>query len=179
MDFFLRFALSTFLIAPVFAPEPTTVAGRVVDETGGVLVGADVRLEGDLIGAPRTTVTDERGRFRFEGVPAGPYRLTVRAPGFGPKTRTANPGDRGLVEISVEPSGLSEEITVAATATRNEVDRVPGEVNVIERESFDRVQARSLDDVLRYEPGVNMDGARARPRGGGHGHRGGAVDKYF
>src|SRR5207244_10118642 len=42
------------------------IYGTVVDEQGGVLPGADVTLLSTSIGgAPRTTVTDSQGQFRF------------------------------------------------------------------------------------------------------------------
>ena len=51
---------------------------------------------------------------------------------------------------------VADTITVTATKTRRDPVETPGEVNIIHRDEIDRMQARSLDDVLRYQPGVEV-----------------------
>ena len=57
---------------------------------------------------------------------------------------------------------VTDTITVTATKTRRDPVETPGEVNVIRRDEIDRMQARSLDDVLRYQPGVEVGGGPRR-----------------
>ena len=57
---------------------------------------------------------------------------------------------------------VTDTITVTATKTRRDSVETPGEVNVIRRDEIDRMQARSLDDVLRYQPGVEVGGGPRR-----------------
>ena len=57
---------------------------------------------------------------------------------------------------------LLDEITVTATKTRRDPLETPGEVNVIHRDEIDRMQAQSLDDVLRYQPGLDIGGGPRR-----------------
>lgn len=57
---------------------------------------------------------------------------------------------------------VTDTITVTATKTRRDPVETPGEVNVIYRDEIDRMQARSLDDVLRYQPGVEVGGGPRR-----------------
>ncbi|PYR54664.1 MAG: hypothetical protein DMF91_26230, partial [Acidobacteria bacterium] len=64
------------------------IYGTVVDEQGGVLPGADVTLLSTSIGgAPRTTVTDSQGQFRFLNLDAGTYKLTISLPSFSKQER--------------------------------------------------------------------------------------------
>ena len=56
------------------------MAGRVLDQTGAPLAGVAVEL---TTGATAlSTVTDERGLYKFEPVPAGPAGLTFRLLNF-------------------------------------------------------------------------------------------------
>ncbi|MFQ5849214.1 MAG: TonB-dependent receptor plug domain-containing protein, partial [Candidatus Binatia bacterium] len=50
-----------------------------------------------------------------------------------------------------------EEITVTATKTERDIFDTPGEVSIVTLEEIERVQAQSLDDVVRYLPGVEID----------------------
>ena len=47
------------------------------------------------------------------------------------------------------------QVTVSATKTERDPLTTPGEVSVLNQEYFQQRQAQSLDDVLRYEPGVD------------------------
>ena len=48
-----------------------------------------------------------------------------------------------------------EQVTVSTTKTERDPLTTPGEVSVLTQEYFQQRQAQSLDDVLRYEPGVD------------------------
>ena len=58
------------------------------------------------------------------------------------------------------------QVTVSATKTERDPLTTPGEVSVLTQEYFQQRQAQSLDDVLRYEPGVD---SRIGPRNMGEG----------
>ncbi len=59
-----------------------------------------------------------------------------------------------------------QQVTVSATKTERDPLTTPGEVSVLTQEYFQQRQAQSLDDVLRYEPGVD---SRIGPRNMGEG----------
>ncbi|HEY0730534.1 MAG TPA: carboxypeptidase-like regulatory domain-containing protein, partial [Pyrinomonadaceae bacterium] len=61
------------------AQRASVVRGVVSDELGAVVVGGTVSLTG---ATTLTTVTDELGAYRFNGIPAGRYSLTIAQPGF-------------------------------------------------------------------------------------------------
>lgn len=58
------------------------VAGLLIDQSGGVLPGADVTLTSAATGGTRLGGSDRQGLFEFTGVPAGSYTLGVDLPGF-------------------------------------------------------------------------------------------------
>ena len=84
--------------APGLAQAPGVVTGVVSDGTGGVLPGAAVVVEtacGDL-----AAVADANGRYRVEGVSAGPATLVVRPlhhPGRGARPGGVSAGPATLV----------------------------------------------------------------------------------
>lgn len=51
-----------------------------------------------------------------------------------------------------------KQVTVSATKTERDTLTTPGEVSVLTQDYFQQRQAQSLDDVLRYEPGVDSGG---------------------
>ena len=69
--------------------------------------------------------------------------------------------EMGMVAHHETPLAL-DTITVTATKTRRDPVETPGEINIIHREEIDRMQAQSLDDVLRYQPGLDIGGGPRR-----------------
>ena len=59
------------------------LSGEVVDETGGVVARAGIKVEEIDTGAGRATVTNDAGYFSVDELPRGTYKLTASAPGFG------------------------------------------------------------------------------------------------
>jgi hemoglobin/transferrin/lactoferrin receptor protein len=55
-----------------------------------------------------------------------------------------------------------QELAVTATKTPRDPITTPGEVNVISEQELARTQAQSLDDVLRYQPGVDVQNGPRR-----------------
>lgn len=56
--------------------------GRVTDEQGAVLAGAEITVRNEATGAERTTVTDRLGEYLVAALPVGSYRLEVQSGGF-------------------------------------------------------------------------------------------------
>jgi len=103
----------------------------VVDRDGAVYEGAKVSLSqiggiGALPGGGpmRETTSDSNGRFNFDGVPPGAFRLTVNSTGFATQmvAGTLHPGESyEAKEIVLAMNGTSSEVKV--TASRVEISQ--------------------------------------------------------
>jgi hypothetical protein len=91
------------------------IAGRVTDQSGGVIASAQVRAL-DASGREITrTMTDSAGAYGFSGLPDGTYQLQVESRGF--KTLVMNnaqvrSGYSSEHDATLQPGELSQTITV-------------------------------------------------------------------
>src|SRR5256885_9553395 len=65
-----------------------TIAGTVLDSSGGVVTDAQVTVKGRDTGALYSTTSGPTGGFRIPDVKIGIYILTVSATGFKTETQT-------------------------------------------------------------------------------------------
>src|SRR3977135_1102781 len=70
-------ALSLLLSIVSFGQAPSSIQGSVVDENGGKISGADVRLR-SRTGTQLGTSSDANGTFEFRNLPAGQYLIQVQ-----------------------------------------------------------------------------------------------------
>ncbi len=63
------------------------ILGILADQSGAVLRGATLEISSAGSSATRTAVTDDRGRYVFEAVPEGRYRVSASSAGFDPAVR--------------------------------------------------------------------------------------------
>jgi protocatechuate 3,4-dioxygenase beta subunit len=91
MSLLITLSLAGALIQSPVVPPGAAVSGRVVEEGGGApIVGAQVTLiasrfrpsPSPLMDRPRTAMTDQEGRYEFDTLEAGRYRLIVQKAGF-------------------------------------------------------------------------------------------------
>jgi hypothetical protein len=162
-----RLGLSTVLAlalcagtTPAFAQGSTTstISGRVVDTSGGVLPGATIVAKHTGTNVESTTVTNVEGAFQLPSLPAGTYVVTVSLEGF--KTTvvsdvviTAVQGAN--IDAKLEVGGVTETVTVASsseiiqtqsttissTITTNQITKLP-------------LTSRSALDFVNFMPGV-------------------------
>jgi len=98
-----------------------TVRGTVSDATGAAIPGAALTLENVTRGASRSGVSDSSGRFSFDFVPVGNYRLVVAQKGFETGTRSGIDLTAGTVldlpiQLSVQQQTTSVEVSANAAA---------------------------------------------------------------
>src|SRR5712692_3549458 len=68
---------------PAFAQGETgSVTGIVTDLQGGTVAGADVTLTDVATKSPRTTTTNDAGRYHFASITPGLYDITISKSGF-------------------------------------------------------------------------------------------------
>src|SRR5258708_24020480 len=85
MPRYLGWSLALALLLPpnLAAQQNATAQGTVIDESRGVLPGATVTAIGISTGHQSVAVTTGDGRYRFDNLPAGLYKLRMELSGFG------------------------------------------------------------------------------------------------
>jgi hypothetical protein len=110
--------VATLLLSPFSSQAQITtgtVAGRVVDASGGVIASARVSLISEVRGTKSAVITNESCDYVFPNVTADTYTVEVTAPAFKTLRRTGievSGGDHVGVpptvhELSTRPEGLS------------------------------------------------------------------------
>jgi hypothetical protein len=95
----ILFATFCLTGAAAHGQQTGSVAGRVLDQTGGVLPGVTIDLVVNR--TELTTTTDGEGRYRFDRVPAGSAELTCRLLNFSVMRRAINvPAETRSSQIS-------------------------------------------------------------------------------
>ncbi|MFB3814205.1 MAG: TonB-dependent receptor domain-containing protein [Terriglobales bacterium] len=136
-------------------PNTATLAGRVVDQDGRAIVGAEVQAECSFTGQPVSATTDANGRFSLARLRAGACDLTVTAKGF--ETRKE--------DIQLRAGQQLETVLQLRVATVTEVVNVIRERELMQDElSVNDVRESSAKDV--GEALARVDGVWKVRKGG-------------
>ena len=147
------FSLAVVLVLALGSPAAANeLTGQIKDAVGGVLPGAAVRLINVASGQERTATADANGRYRFDAVTPGTYRIAVVHPGFSEATRT-------LVLTELQPAvtadfvlqvgSLSFPVDVTAMRGARDAEAIPLRTDSITRE---RIAATDPDQHGRCPP---------------------------
>ncbi len=162
-------ALAVALFA--FPTQAATVAGRVLDPQGGVLVGAEVRLysgtSSTALEPIRFVRTDGEGRFRFEDLSDGSYRLVISKEGFQLQVHTfSSAADALAVEIKLLLAPVHAGVVVSATRLPEDTTGTVLPAAAVTSEASARQLSRNVAESITDIPNVTWVGAgafRARP----------------
>ncbi|MBX5480193.1 MAG: TonB-dependent receptor plug domain-containing protein, partial [Pyrinomonas methylaliphatogenes] len=124
----------------------------VLDQSGEPLHNANV----SIVQLRRATNTDEDGKYEFQQIPPGTYRVIVHAAGFpdAVETVTIRAGETATLDFRLKLAPIREEVTV--TATGQEQLALEAYQSVTAVNSIDLVQRShtSLGEALENEPGI-------------------------
>jgi iron complex outermembrane receptor protein len=129
-----------------------SVAGRVADERGAPVPGADVGIVGSTLGARTAT----SGTYVIENVPAGAH--TVRARLIGYRSQTASvrvtAGQRVAQNFTLAADPLNlEAVVVTGTAAPRINLEASNATTILGAAEITRAAPRSTTEALRYVPG--------------------------
>jgi vitamin B12 transporter len=151
-------SLCLVLAASVSAQSPATISGVVTDGQGAVVVGATV----DAVAVDRTVAratTNAEGRYSLQ-VPAGvPYQLVARAQGFADLVADVPAASGNATRnVTLQVGRVSD--TVVVTASRGAESRVnvTNSVSVMTSEDIAALGSASLAEVVRFVPGLAVEG---------------------
>src|SRR5215472_2942081 len=97
-----------------------SIVGVVTDNSGAVIVGANITSTDTTTNDKRTTTTNTAGRYVFANLPPGAYELSVTQPGFkGVKIRqNVEVGSVATTNISLEVGAVSTVVEVQASGAQ-------------------------------------------------------------
>lgn len=152
-------ALLIFLFSiNVFAQGGATVAGRVTDERGANVPGAEVRLR-SRAGIRLFARTDDAGVYAFNGLAAGEYILEVTARGFAVMTSEELRVERGQKadrDFVLSVGTINENVVVVATGTPQRADEVSKAVTLVDEGQIEARRELTLAEALRGTPGLRV-----------------------
>jgi iron complex outermembrane receptor protein len=131
----------------------SAIRGSVHDSTGAPLADVSVGLTGP---ADRVASTGADGSFEFDNLPAGDYQIVATLSGFAPVTRTLRVvrGDTTIVAFTLSVQFL-EQVRVTATKTgEHDAQATPIAMSVLPARDVERLQAHTVEDVVRQAPSV-------------------------
>ena len=173
----LAFALvlACLVAAPaVLAQSTGKLSGRVTDELGDPLPGANVRIEGTQLGA----ATDVDGNYFVIGIPVGEYDVTASFVGFGTQTVQGVQVSSGYTteqNFELSSGEVLDAIEVVYERPIIQKDAI-GVPKVITGEQIQNLPVRGVTSVAALQSGIvsNEGSGTLNVRGG----RGEEVDYY-
>ncbi|MBI4477571.1 MAG: carboxypeptidase regulatory-like domain-containing protein, partial [Acidobacteria bacterium] len=165
-------AVSCFVLLPVTAAAQSSIAGRITDNTGGVLPGVTVEAASPaLIEGARVATTDGRGQYEIVDLRPGIYTVTFTLPGFTTQVRQGIqlPADFAMtINIVMSVGAVAETVTVSGESPVVDTQTVR-RTEVLTRELQEEIPTgRALWSYAVLIPGVRI----GRPDvGGTSGHQ--------
>jgi outer membrane receptor protein involved in Fe transport len=153
-----------------FAQGTAKISGSVKDSNDAVVTGATVTAL-NIASSQRTTViTDSSGKYSFNNLRGGTYRIIATANGFGESAETVSLDDsaNATQDFSLSPGAIKDVVTVTAGkgADRLAVE-TPQTVTVASAEQIEQRVPRSTFETLERAPNlgsIETNPARERPR---------------
>ncbi len=138
------------------------IAGTVLSsEDRQALAGANVFLEGTILGA----ATKPDGSFTISSVPPGTYSLVISIIGYKRRILSVSPGGEPLT-IELVPAPLqTSPVVITANKREQSLDDVPVGLSIVEETQLAYRNTVTIDDALKYVPGVNITRSQVNIRG--------------
>src|SRR6266478_19065 len=142
-----------------------SVAGLVTDLSGGTVLGATITLKDKATGVPRTTTSNDAGRYVFANVPPGAYEIAANKTGF----RVAKVsqieitvGTPLTINFSLEVGAMAQTVEVTVTGaelqtTNATVGTTIGSENLQELPNL----SRDVSSLLTLQPAIAPNGSVA------------------
>ena len=156
-------AVLLLLQPAAYAQSTATVTATVVDQSGGVIVGAKATLKNEATQDIRETVSNTSGLFTFAAVSPGRYSLKVEYAGFKSWETSGiavRPDDKiGLGEVKLLVGTPTETVTVEASDRPIPTETADRSAIITSKDISNlAVEGRSASELLRVLPGVAITG---------------------
>ncbi len=142
------------------------LTGHIVDaRSGEALPGVNVIVQGTLRGA----ATDIDGKFLVSGIRPGTHTVSFALVGYKRELRSGVAiTDGGVTTLDVRLTAVAistDPVIVTASKREQSLQESPSSISVMDAAGMAYRNAITVDDVLRYVPGVNMTYDQVNVRG--------------
>ena len=153
------FALPTLSAAAQVGAAALT--GQVVDETGAAIPGALITVRRSSTASERRIESDSEGAFSVSELAAGDYEITATSAGFAVAVQRVSlrPGEVRRIPLQLRVGGLTEDVVVVAAeiaGSHERLRRLPGSVDIVDRETLEKSRVMTTNDALRKVAGVHV-----------------------
>jgi iron complex outermembrane receptor protein len=152
-----RFVVLFLALATIgLAQSSVVLRGVVLDDQGGAVAEARVRVFRQGMNTGLDTTSDASGRFTFQAMVPGPVVLQVDKEGFRGISRriVLESASENLVEIILPIAGVTQSVLVTASATPQSIDEIAKATSVLLREEISMRNEYAISEALRTVPGV-------------------------
>ncbi len=135
-----------------------TLQGTVLDPSDRAVPGARVALLNSLIPLDERQA-DSRGKFEFDNLRGGVYRLAASLPGFSTSSaeiRLLDDESRS-VDLRLEISAVEQHVVVSASFGGALAPEIGSSVSVVAQQEMEDRASQSVLEVLRGVPGVEVN----------------------
>jgi hypothetical protein len=153
-----------FLLATVEclrAQTTSVVEGRVTDQQGLTVAGAEVKLDNPALGIDRRALSGTDGGYRIQGLPAGAYVVTTSRHDFATETaRNLELTVNCAVTLNVVLKVGSQKETIEVSESASLLENVTSSTNAaIRPEQINQmpINGRNYLDLLQLVPGVAIN----------------------
>ena len=146
-----------------------SLQGKVKDEKGGAIVGAEVTATSKALVRPQTNTTDSQGAYVFSSLPPGLYTITVSQTGFATTKKddvNVVVGTQLKLDFEMAVGGVAGSVTITSSSEAIDVTTSKTATNITERFIENTPKGRGFNSLLQVAPGVIFD-TRAGSSGGG------------
>lgn len=170
-SFVCCFVLSLICLAGIAVgqTETATISGLVTDESGAVVLGAQVQLQSVERGTMRTALTNNAGIYVFPSLQPGQYQIKVQKAGFKQVDFLGvivNVQDHIEQNFRLQVGSVTESVTVEANGLN--VDTTDAIVStVIDRQFAENLpmNGRSFQTLIQLTPGVVLTASNPNDNG--------------
>ena len=155
--------LMTVISWPPAAAQTRTasLAGRVADHTGAVVADASIAVRRPSAGFDRHVMSSSDGTFVVADLAPGDYEVTAARDGFAVAVQriTLRAGEAGRVSLLLRVGRLTEDVVVVAgeiAGSHDRLRRLPGSVDVVDRETLVNSRVMTTNEALRKVAGVTV-----------------------
>ena len=134
-----------------------TILGTITDASAAALPGVTVEVSGRSLQVPRTTVTDQEGRYTIPSLPPGSFKITFTLTGFQTEIRddfVLALGFSARLDVAMKIGSIEESIIVSGQSPVIDLSTTVSS-STLTRSTLDAVPStRSIYQAVYMAPGV-------------------------